>query len=325
MRYDVKLISARPRAVTHALLLGARQSSLQPEPSSLLEFHTGATCRWIRFRRSCPISHGVGIVGALPLTPLQRQEIVSAAQTFVQRAFAAPRSVARLPPYQPRAPARTRPHALTELPPLDMLSSSSGAVPRPDRCQVHLLLHHALFGACAILVVTPLASQPRANALVEKTWATYRGAKTSGAGPGGGAPECSRPLRCASGFHRVQRVLVRLGCGPSGFDWQYRGDALRSLQCQVQPPVVCAANNAQMDPNPPLSRQRDTTDRPSRTFYEKLLNIKDDRLYTQAARIEADRRQKAMRSFMQELDLEWDGRVPGRRTRQAGTATARPG
>ncbi|KAK0548338.1 hypothetical protein OC846_004524 [Tilletia horrida] len=40
-------------------------------------------------------------------------------------------------------------------------------------------------------------------------------------------------------------------------------------------------------------------------FHEKLLLIKGDRLRTQAARLEAERRQTFMESFLNELDLEW--------------------
>lgn len=74
---------------------------------------------------------------------------------------------------------------------------------------------------------------------------------------------------------------------------------------KVNRPLYIPPNNPSMDPVPPAEQAEGYNGSAVGHFYEKLLKIKADRLYTVQAREEADRRQAAMRGFLQELDLEW--------------------
>ncbi|CCF52576.1 hypothetical protein NDA11_000225 [Ustilago hordei] len=63
--------------------------------------------------------------------------------------------------------------------------------------------------------------------------------------------------------------------------------------------------NAKMDPNPPAEQGEGWNGSAVGHFYEKLLRIRGDRLYTTEGRREAERRQGVMENFLEELGLEW--------------------
>ncbi|EPQ27482.1 uncharacterized protein PFL1_05020 [Pseudozyma flocculosa PF-1] len=70
-------------------------------------------------------------------------------------------------------------------------------------------------------------------------------------------------------------------------------------------PLYVPPNNAQMDSRPPAEQGEGYNGSAVAHFHEKLVKIRGDRLYTQAAKVEAERRQQMMESFLTELDLEW--------------------
>lgn len=78
-----------------------------------------------------------------------------------------------------------------------------------------------------------------------------------------------------------------------------------AYSAKVSRPLYIPPNNPAMDPVPPAEQAEGYNGSAVGHFYEKLLKIKGDRLYTEAAREEAERRQRAMQGFLQELDLEW--------------------
>lgn len=78
-----------------------------------------------------------------------------------------------------------------------------------------------------------------------------------------------------------------------------------AYSCKVNRPLYIPPNNPKMDPVPPAEQAEGYNGSAVGHFYEKLLKIHGDRLYTQQARIEAERRQSAMRGFLEEMDLEW--------------------
>lgn len=70
-------------------------------------------------------------------------------------------------------------------------------------------------------------------------------------------------------------------------------------------PLHIPPANAQNDPVPPAEQAEGYNDSAVAHFHTKLLKIKGDRLKTDMGRVEADRRQGMMSSFLSELDLEW--------------------
>uniref|UniRef100_V5ETD8 HD/PDEase domain-containing protein n=1 Tax=Kalmanozyma brasiliensis (strain GHG001) TaxID=1365824 RepID=V5ETD8_KALBG len=82
-----------------------------------------------------------------------------------------------------------------------------------------------------------------------------------------------------------------------------RLDAIGSIG--VLRPLYVPPNNPTDNPVPPAEQAEGYNGSAVGHFYEKLLKIRGDRLYTIAGRNEAERRQGAMRAFLDELDLEW--------------------
>ncbi len=78
-----------------------------------------------------------------------------------------------------------------------------------------------------------------------------------------------------------------------------------AYSCKVNRPLYIPPNNAQMDPRPPAEQGEGWNGSAVGHFYEKLLKIRGERLYTEMAREEAERRQGMMKGFLEELDLEW--------------------
>lgn len=78
-----------------------------------------------------------------------------------------------------------------------------------------------------------------------------------------------------------------------------------AYSCKVNRPLYVPPNNPAMDPVPPAEQAEGYNGSAVGHFYEKLLKIKADTLYTHQARQEAERRQAMMKGFLQELDLEW--------------------
>ncbi|CDW99375.1 hypothetical protein [Sporisorium scitamineum] len=78
-----------------------------------------------------------------------------------------------------------------------------------------------------------------------------------------------------------------------------------AYSCKVNRPLYIPPNNPRMDPVPPAEQAEGYNGSAVGHFYEKLLKIKGERLYTVQARGEAERRQGVMRGFLEELDLEW--------------------
>lgn len=78
-----------------------------------------------------------------------------------------------------------------------------------------------------------------------------------------------------------------------------------AYSCKVNRPLYIPPSNPSMDPVPPAEQAEGYNGSAVGHFYEKLLKIRGDRLYTVQARAEAERRQAAMRGFLEELDLEW--------------------
>lgn len=74
---------------------------------------------------------------------------------------------------------------------------------------------------------------------------------------------------------------------------------------KVNRPLYIPPNNPSMDPVPPAEQAEGYNGSAVGHFYEKLVKIKGERLYTEQARLEAERRQGVMRAFLEELDLEW--------------------
>ncbi|PWN98000.1 hypothetical protein FA09DRAFT_330158 [Tilletiopsis washingtonensis] len=72
-----------------------------------------------------------------------------------------------------------------------------------------------------------------------------------------------------------------------------------------QRPLYIPPANAEGDSVPPAEQGEGYNGSAVAHFHEKLLKIKGDRLSTDMARAEAERRQGMMRSFLTELDLEW--------------------
>ncbi|KAN0065764.1 hypothetical protein ACQY0O_000894 [Thecaphora frezii] len=70
-------------------------------------------------------------------------------------------------------------------------------------------------------------------------------------------------------------------------------------------PLYVPPNNPQMDSRPPAEQSEGYNGSAIAHFHEKLVKIRGDRLFTQAARVEAERRQGLMESFLTELDIEW--------------------
>lgn len=73
----------------------------------------------------------------------------------------------------------------------------------------------------------------------------------------------------------------------------------------VNRPLYIPPSNPEMDSVPPAKQAEGYNGSAVAHFHEKLLKIKGDRLYTEMAREEAERRQGVMRSFLGEMDLEW--------------------
>lgn len=63
--------------------------------------------------------------------------------------------------------------------------------------------------------------------------------------------------------------------------------------------------NAEMTSRPPAEQSEGYSNTAIAHFYDKLIKIKDENLWTEAARKEAKRRQNLMESFLMELDIEW--------------------
>ncbi|SPO24513.1 uncharacterized protein UTRI_03782 [Ustilago trichophora] len=80
---------------------------------------------------------------------------------------------------------------------------------------------------------------------------------------------------------------------------------------KVNRPLYIPPNNPRMDPVPPAEQAEGYNGSAVGHFYEKLVKIKGERLYTEQARLEAERRQGVMRAFLEELDLEWLVAVQG--------------
>ncbi|GAC97572.1 hypothetical protein PHSY_005158 [Pseudozyma hubeiensis SY62] len=78
-----------------------------------------------------------------------------------------------------------------------------------------------------------------------------------------------------------------------------------AYSAKINRPLYIPPNNPQNDPVPPAEQSEGYNGSAVAHFYEKLLKIRGDRLYTQRAREEADRRQGMMRGFLDELSLEW--------------------
>lgn len=78
-----------------------------------------------------------------------------------------------------------------------------------------------------------------------------------------------------------------------------------AYSAKINRPLYIPPCNPSMDPVPPAEQAEGYNGSAVAHFYEKLLKIKADRLYTQAAKDEAERRQMAMKGFLDELDLEW--------------------
>lgn len=70
-------------------------------------------------------------------------------------------------------------------------------------------------------------------------------------------------------------------------------------------PLHIPPANPQNDSKPPAEQAEGYNGSAIAHFHEKLLKIRGDRLKTEMAREEAERRQSMMASFLAELDLEW--------------------
>ncbi|CAO1625730.1 unnamed protein product [Sympodiomycopsis kandeliae] len=70
-------------------------------------------------------------------------------------------------------------------------------------------------------------------------------------------------------------------------------------------PLHIPPNNPQQDSVPPAEQAEGYNSSCIAHFHDKLLKIKEDRLKTDWARKEAQRRQNMMQNFLMELDLEW--------------------
>lgn len=70
-------------------------------------------------------------------------------------------------------------------------------------------------------------------------------------------------------------------------------------------PLHIPPSNARNDPVPPAEQAFGYNGSAVAHFYDKLLKIRGDRLKTDMARDEAERRQAMMSSFLTELDFEW--------------------
>lgn len=70
-------------------------------------------------------------------------------------------------------------------------------------------------------------------------------------------------------------------------------------------PLHIPPANAQNDSKPPAEQAEGYNGSAVAHFHEKLLKIRGDRLKTEMAREEAERRQSMMSSFLAELDIEW--------------------
>ncbi|PWN38317.1 uncharacterized protein FA14DRAFT_167079 [Meira miltonrushii] len=70
-------------------------------------------------------------------------------------------------------------------------------------------------------------------------------------------------------------------------------------------PLHIPPANAQNDSKPPAEQAEGYNGSAVAHFHEKLLKIRGDRLKTDMAREEAERRQSMMSSFLAELDIEW--------------------
>ncbi len=64
-------------------------------------------------------------------------------------------------------------------------------------------------------------------------------------------------------------------------------------------------NNAASTSRPPAEQSEGYSATAIAHFYDKLVKIRDQELFTAAARREAERRQRMMQSFLTELDIEW--------------------
>ncbi|PWN53226.1 hypothetical protein IE53DRAFT_384289 [Violaceomyces palustris] len=70
-------------------------------------------------------------------------------------------------------------------------------------------------------------------------------------------------------------------------------------------PLHIPPANPQGDSIPPAEQAPGYNESAIAHFHEKLVKIRGDRLFTQSARSEAERRQQLMQSFLTELDIEW--------------------
>lgn len=70
-------------------------------------------------------------------------------------------------------------------------------------------------------------------------------------------------------------------------------------------PLHIPPANAKNDSKPPAEQAEGYNGSAVAHFHEKLLKIRGDRLKTEMAREEAERRQSMMSSFLAELDIEW--------------------
>ena len=242
------------------------------------------------------------------LTASKREQIISAAESFVKRAFAH-----HDPSHDWHHVNRVRLLALSltrspELPPLDLLVVELGALFHD--------LTDAKYSASSSSPSTVLApfwsSLPSPNpitaaqqSLVEKivdnvSWSKdQRRRSTPTQHLSSADVELQSWLNATPEFWCVSDADRLDSIGSIGI--------LRcaAYSCKVNRPLYIPPNNAKMDPVPPAEQAEGYNGSAVGHFYEKLLKIRGDRLWTSEAREEAERRQGVMRSFLGELDLEW--------------------
>ncbi|SJX63221.1 uncharacterized protein SRS1_14045 [Sporisorium reilianum f. sp. reilianum] len=238
----------------------------------------------------------------------QRAQIISAAETFVKRAFAhhdpshdwhhvhrvrlLALSLTRTPEFTPHT--------------IDLLVVELGALFHDlvDAKYVagSATLSSALAGFWAALPAPALVSDEQ-RAVVEKivahvSW-TKDERRRANAHPSAADTALQAWLDSCAEFQCVSDADRLDSIGSIGVM------RCAAYSATVNRPLYIPPANARMDPVPPAEQAEGYNGSAVGHFYEKLLRIRGERLYTEMAREEAERRQRAMRGFLEELDLEW--------------------
>lgn len=244
------------------------------------------------------------------LTPTQRSSIISTAETFVKRAFAA-----HDPSHDWHHVHRVRLLALTLTRSPELASHSIDLLVVELSALFHDLVDskyvststlpsHALSPFWSALSPAHLVT-PHQRALIEKIVANVSWSR-------------DERRRLLPPQHRSSADIALSEWLQSCAEFWCVSDADRLdaigsigiMRCaaysvKVNRPLYIPPNNKQDDPRPPAEQAEGYNGSAVGHFYEKLLKVKGERLYTAMGREEAERRQGAMRGFLEELDLEW--------------------